>query len=155
METDTQDTTGTVLAERPVSVSQAGAGAGTGAVPGRSPPCIPQSRWRKVYELARKGQEVERPSSPGVTIHSLTLEERMCGGGRRIEPPTGFAGPVFKGDPCGTSVSDIGRALGCGAALMGLRGPWRRVQAGGALPLGMVPRRRTGDPASGGGRLPC
>ena len=77
--TDTQDTSGAVLEERPAAVT-----------PGELEAVLPRFRGpiqqvppmysaikiqgKKLYELARKGREVERPPRP-ITIHSLTVED--------------------------------------------------------------------------------
>ena len=77
--TDTQDPSGAVLEERPAAVT-----------PGELEAVLPRFRGpiqqvppmysaikiqgKKLYELARKGREVERPPSP-ITIHSLTVED--------------------------------------------------------------------------------
>lgn len=68
---------------------------------------------RPLYELARKGQEVERQPR-AVTIHSLEL--LSC-------PLPGFTLRVTcsKGTYIRVLAEDMGRALGCGAHLTGLR----------------------------------
>ena len=78
---------------------------------------------KKLYELARKGKEVDRPPRP-VTIHSLTLEEQ-----------TGHDTYLLrvrcsKGTYVRTLCHDIGQALGCGAAMCSLR---RTMAAGFTL----------------------
>ena len=87
---------------------------------------------KKLYELARKGQEVERQPR-AVTIHSLTLEEQTG--------PADYTLRVrcSKGTYVRTLCHDIGRALGCGGCMSGLR----RTMAAGfkledALPLEQV-----------------
>ena len=77
---------------------------------------------KKLYELARKGKEVERRARP-VTIHALELLE----GG---DPEAGeyrLRVLCSKGTYIRTLCHDLGQALGCGAALAGLR----RTQAAG------------------------
>ena len=68
---------------------------------------------KKLYELARKGKEVERPARP-VTIHSLTVEEQ--------EGVRDFLLRVrcSKGTYVRTLCHDIGQALGCGGCMSGL-----------------------------------
>ncbi len=70
---------------------------------------------KRLYDLARQGLEVERPSRT-VTIHSLTLlaydEEQR----RALLEVT-----CSKGSYVRTLFHDIGTALGCGAALFSLR----------------------------------
>ena len=87
---------------------------------------------KKLYELARKGREVERQPR-AVTIHSLTLEEQTG--------PADYTLRVrcSKGTYVRTLCHDIGRALGCGGCMSGLR----RTMAAGfkledALPLEQV-----------------
>ena len=89
--TNTQDTTGEVVAERPVSVTRAQLedvlARFTGEID-QVPPMYSAIKinGQKLYQLARKGQEIERPPRR-VTIHELALLEpedgdwrlRMCG----------------------------------------------------------------------------
>ena len=78
---------------------------------------------KKLYELARKGREVERPARK-VTIHALTLESR--------EGERDFTIRVrcSKGTYVRTLCHDIGQALGCGGCMSGLR---RTMAAGFTL----------------------
>ena len=78
---------------------------------------------KKLYELARKGKEVERPARP-VTIHSLTVEEQ--------EGARDFLLRVrcSKGTYVRTLCHDIGQALGCGGCMSSLR---RTMAAGFSL----------------------
>ena len=75
--TNTQDTSGETLEERPVSVARAQLEAVlrqfTGPIE-QIPPMYSAIKigGKKLYELARKGQEVERKPRP-VTIHELEL----------------------------------------------------------------------------------
>ena len=119
LETDTQDVTGTVLRRW------------DGPLPGRAdveaalpafrgeirqiPPMYSAIKvaGRKLYEIARKGGEVER-APRDITIHSLEL--------------TGGAGADWtlelccsKGTYVRTLCHDLGRALGCGGAMSALR----------------------------------
>ena len=78
---------------------------------------------KKLYELARKGREVERqPRS--ITIHSLTVEEQTG--------PADFVLRVrcSKGTYVRTLCHDIGQALGCGGCMSSLR---RTMAAGFTL----------------------
>ena len=134
VETNTQDTTGTVLAKRPVSVSQAELEQVLGQFRGeilQIPPMYSAIKvgGKKLYELARKGQEVERQPR-AVTIHSLTLEEQTG--------PADYTLRVrcSKGTYVRTLCHDIGAALGCGGCMSALR----RTEAAGfslaeAVPL--------------------
>lgn len=135
--TDTQDTSGTVLEEMSAAVT-----------PGELEAVLPRFRGpiqqippmysaikiqgKKLYELARKGREVERPPRP-ITIHSLTVEE--------VLGPDRFLLRVrcSKGTYVRTLCHDIGQALGCGGTMFSLR---RTITAGfsleQALPLEQV-----------------
>lgn len=117
--TDTQDTSGTVLEEMSAAVT-----------PGELEAVLPRFRGpiqqippmysaikiqgKKLYELARKGREVERPPRP-ITIHSLTVEE--------VLGPDRFLLRVrcSKGTYVRTLCHDIGQALGCGGCMSSLR----------------------------------
>ena len=76
-------------------------------------------RGKKLYEIARRGGDVERQPRP-VTIHRLTLMEQDETGdwGLQIE--------CSKGTYIRTLCADIGQALGCGGCMSALR----RVRAG-------------------------
>ncbi|MGN0985901.1 MAG: tRNA pseudouridine(55) synthase TruB [Candidatus Enterenecus sp.] len=117
--TDTQDTTGTVLEERPVSVTPEELETVLARFRGdilQVPPMYSALKveGKKLYELARKGREVERAPRP-VTIRALELGERLS--------DTDFALRVecSKGTYIRTLCHDIGQALGCGGAMAALR----------------------------------
>lgn len=78
---------------------------------------------QKLYDLARKGREVERAPRP-VTIHALELEDRLG--------PDEFLLQVrcSKGTYVRTLCHDIGAALGCGGCMSSLR---RTMAAGFTL----------------------
>ena len=78
---------------------------------------------QKLYDLARKGREVERTPRP-VTIHALELEDRLG--------PDEFLLRVrcSKGTYVRTLCHDIGAALGCGGCMSSLR---RTMAAGFTL----------------------
>ena len=94
---------------------------------------------QKLYDLARKGREVERqPRS--ITIHELEL--------------LGFSGNearlrvrCSKGTYIRTLCKDIGEALGCGGCMAALR----RVEAGEYTLEGSVPLRQLLDISEAGG----
>ena len=69
---------------------------------------------RKLYELARRGVEVERQPRP-VTIHQLELLDQVS--------PTDYTLRVLcsKGTYVRTLCHDMGQALGCGGTLFSLR----------------------------------
>lgn len=76
-------------------------------------------RGKKLYEIARRGGDVQREPRP-VTIHRLELTDRDEAGdwGLQIE--------CSKGTYIRTLCADIGAALGCGGCMSALR----RVRAG-------------------------
>ena len=123
MTTDTEDTSGTVLTEQEVNLSQ-----------GEFEAILPQFRGeilqvppmysalkingQKLVDLARKGKTVERQPRP-ITIHELELLE-FTGNTARLRVR------CSKGTYIRTLCKDIGEALGCGGCMEALR----RVQAG-------------------------
>ena len=125
--TNTQDTTGEVVAERPVSVTRAQLedvlARFTGEID-QVPPMYSAIKinGQKLYQLARKGQEIERPARR-VTIHELALLEPEDGDWRlRIR--------CSKGTYVRALCHDIGQALGCGGCMSALR---RTMAAGFTL----------------------
>lgn len=70
-------------------------------------------KGKRLYELARKGESVERPPR-SVVIHSLELT-------RRDEETLCLRVSCSKGTYIRSLARDIGEALGCGAHLAGLR----------------------------------
>ena len=126
--TNTQDTSGEVLEERPFRGSLQDREAVLDRFRGdiqQVPPMYSAIRinGKKLYELARKGREVERQPRP-VTIHSLTVEEQTG--------PAEFILRVrcSKGTYVRTLCHDIGLALGCGGCMSSLR---RTMAAGFSL----------------------
>ena len=126
MVTNTQDTTGEVLEERGASVTREELSAllprFTGDIQ-QLPPMwsAVKVNGKKLYELARKGKEVERRPRP-VTIRALEL----------LDGPEAGADFVLrvvcsKGTYVRTLCHDIGQALGCGGCMSALR----RVKAAG------------------------
>ncbi len=121
--TDTEDITGTVLAERPVDVTAQAVEQALKAFRGdilQVPPMYSALKvnGQKLYDLARKGREVERQPRP-ITIHELTLLG-MDGADVRLRVR------CSKGTYIRTLCKDIGETLGCGGAMAQLR----RIQAG-------------------------
>jgi len=121
--TNTQDTTGDVLEERPVNLSRADVERilprFTGPIQ-QVPPMYSAIKvnGKKLYELARKGREVERQPRP-VSIHALEL---LDGGEDYL-----LRVVCSKGAYVRTLCHDIGQALGCGGCMSSLR----RVKAAG------------------------
>ena len=126
--TNTQDTSGEVLEQTPVQVSLSQLEAVLPRFQGdllQVPPMFSAIKinGKKLYELARKGREIERPARP-VTIRSLTVEEQIG--------PDEFILRVrcSKGTYVRTLCHDIGTALGCGGCMSSLR---RTMAAGFTL----------------------
>ena len=126
--TNTQDTSGETLEEHPVSVTEEALERVLEQFRGeidQVPPMYSAIKinGKKLYELARKGREVERPARK-VTIYALTLESR--------EGEADFTIRVrcSKGTYVRTLCHDIGQALGCGGCMSSLR---RTMAAGFTL----------------------
>ena len=121
--TDTEDITGTVLSERDAFVTGEMLEAVLPRFRGeilQVPPMYSALKvnGQKLYDLARKGKEVERQPRP-ITIHEMTLLGMDAEGIRlRVR--------CSKGTYIRTLCKDIGEALGCGGCMAALR----RVQAG-------------------------
>lgn len=126
--TDTQDTSGTVLSEKPVTVTEDDVCAVlprfTGEI-AQLPPMYSAIKinGQKLYDIARRGGEVERKPR-NITIYELELVEKFN--------ETDYALRVVcsKGTYIRTLCHDIGAALGCGAAMAALR---RTMAAGFTL----------------------
>ena len=121
--TDTEDITGTVLTRQEVSLTKEQVEAVLPRFRGeilQIPPMYSALKvnGKKLYDLARKGVEVERQPRP-ITIHELTLLG-MDSEGIRLRVH------CSKGTYIRTLCKDIGEALGCGGCMASLR----RVQAG-------------------------
>lgn len=121
--TDTEDTTGTVLTRREVSVTPGQLAAVLERFRGeimQIPPMYSALKvnGQKLCDLARKGRQVERQPRP-VTIHELTLLSRE---GDTLH----LRVRCSKGTYIRTLCADIGEALGCGGCMQALR----RTQAG-------------------------
>ena len=121
--TDTEDITGTVLEEKPVSLSEAEFLAVLPQFRGeilQIPPMYSALKvgGQKLCDLARKGKEVERQPRP-ITIFQLECLE-FAGNTARLRVR------CSKGTYIRTLCKDIGAALGCGGCMEALR----RVTAG-------------------------
>ncbi len=120
VETDTQDLTGAVLAQAPVPPDararlEALLPRFTGEID-QVPPMYSAVKvgGRKLYELARKGMEVERRPRR-VTIHTLEILDQSGPGAFTLRVV------CSKGTYVRTLCHDLGRALGCGGAMAVLR----------------------------------
>lgn len=144
MVTDTQDTTGTVLAQAPVTVTREEVAAALSAFLGAQqqlPPMYSAVKigGQKLYELARKGREVARKPRD-IVLHQLEL---LDGAGEHYT----FRVRCSKGTYVRTLCHDLGQKLGCGGCMESLR----RTAAGcytldQAVPLAEVVAHP--DPAS-------
>ena len=121
--TDTQDTSGNILETHPVAVTREEVQTALRQFLGpieQIPPMYSAIKinGQKLYELARRGQEVERkPRS--ITIHELELLEGA-------DADYLLRVRCSKGTYVRTLCHDLGRALGCGGCMSSLR----RTRAG-------------------------
>lgn len=121
--TDTEDITGTVLTEQDAFVTGEMLESVLSQFRGeimQVPPMYSALKinGQKLYDLARKGKEVERQPRP-ITIHELTLLGMEADGIHlRVR--------CSKGTYIRTLCKDIGEALGCGGCMAALQ----RVKAG-------------------------
>ena len=117
--TDTQDTSGTVLEQNAVTVTETDVRAVlprfTGEI-AQLPPMYSAIKvnGQKLYDIARRGGEVERKPR-NITIYELELVEK------RNETDYALRVVCSKGTYIRTLCHDIGAALGCGAAMAALR----------------------------------
>ena len=142
--TDTQDTTGTVLAQAPVTVTREEVAAALSMFLGAQqqlPPMYSAVKigGQKLYELARKGREVARKPRD-IVLHQLEL---LDGAGEHYT----FRVRCSKGTYVRTLCHDLGQKPGCGGCME----PLRRTAAGcytldQAVPLAEVVAHP--DPAS-------
>ena len=126
--TNTQDVTGETLETHPVAASRADVEAALIRFLGdieQIPPMYSAIKvgGQKLYDLARKGQEVARKPRP-VTIYELELLEQQS------ETDYLIRCVCSKGTYIRTLCHDIGQLLGCGATLYSLR---RTMAAGFTL----------------------
>ena len=124
VKTDTQDLTGEIVAQRPVSVTREQVQAaleGFLGVQEQLPPMYSAVKigGKKLYELARQGKTVERKPRQ---IELLELE-LLSGENADWQ----FRVRCSKGTYVRTLCHDIGQALGCGGCMSSLR----RTKAGG------------------------
>ena len=124
--TNTQDITGEIVEERPADVSREQLWAVLEGFTGdieQVPPMYSAIKigGKKLYELARKGKEVERRPRP-VTIRALGV---LDGPERGADFTLRVA--CSKGTYVRTLCHDIGQALGCGGCMSSLQ----RVKAAG------------------------
>lgn len=116
--TSTGDSEGEVLRERPVAVDAAALAAALAAHTGdiqQVPPMHSALKHdgKRLYELARRGETVERPSRP---VHIGRLE-LLSVAGDQFEVELDCS----KGTYVRSLIEDIGELLGCGAHMTALR----------------------------------
>ena len=121
--TDTEDTTGTILEEKPIDITKGQFLSALEQFRGeidQIPPMYSALKvnGQKLYDLARQGKEVERKSRK-ITIFRLECLEFTGETARLLVH-------CSKGTYIRTLCKDIGNALGCGGCMAALR----RVQAG-------------------------
>ena len=123
--TDTQDCSGTILEEHPVTVSEAAVREAVQSFVGaydQVPPMYSALKvnGKKLYQLARKGKSVERKPRP-ISIFGLDI--------LRQDAPDHYTIQVTcsKGTYIRTLCHDIGQKLGCGGVMDALR----RTEAAG------------------------
>ncbi len=121
--TDTQDITGNILEQKQVSVSKTELATALDRFRGEQqqiPPMYSAIRvgGKRLYEIARKGGEVQRAPRP-ITIHELRLLGKD-GEDWLLDVS------CSKGTYIRTLCHDIGQSLGCGACMSALR----RTEAG-------------------------
>lgn len=123
--TNTQDTTGETLEQHPVSVTAEELERVLAQFRGeieQIPPMYSAVKigGKKLYELARKGKEVERKPRP-VKIFALERLDEAPFGWQPSEQDYYLRVRCSKGTYIRTLCHDIGVALGCGAAMSALR----------------------------------
>ena len=144
--TDTEDITGKTLTETEVSLTEEDLQKVLPRFRGeilQVPPMYSAIKvnGQKLYDLARKGREVERQPRP-ITIHELQLLD-FSGNEARLRVR------CSKGTYIRTLCKDIGEALGCGGCMAALR----RVQAGEYTLEGSIPLRQLLDISEAGGEV--
>ncbi len=139
-ETDTQDTTGAVLEEHPVEVTEEEVREAVMGFLGhydQVPPMYSALKvgGKKLYELARAGKEVERQARQ-VEILDIQVEEIRL-------PRVAMTVSCSKGTYIRTLCYDIGRKLGCGGCMESLlRTRVDRFDLAGSLKLSEIERLR-------------
>ncbi len=139
-ETDTQDTTGEILKEYPVEVTEEEVREAVMSFLGhyeQIPPMYSALKvgGKKLYELARAGKEVERQARP-VEILEIQVEEIHL-------PRVTMTVSCSKGTYIRTLCYDIGRKLGCGGCMESLlRTRVDRFELADSLKLSEIERLR-------------
>ena len=115
--TDTQDMTGTILSEKPVTVTEKEVRETVASFVGEQmqvPPMYSALKvgGKKLYELAREGKTIERKPRPVVFYEIRILDMDL--------PLVRISVTCSKGTYIRTLCHDIGEKLGCGAAMESL-----------------------------------
>ena len=121
--TDTQDTSGRVLEQHPVSVTREELEAALKTFRGEQEQVPPmysaiKHKGRPLYEIARKGGQVERKARK-IKVYNISLAGEV-GGDYLLDIS------CSKGTYVRSLCHDLGQALGCGGCMSGLR----RLEAG-------------------------
>lgn len=116
--TDTEDTTGTILSEHPVDISEEELRAAAQSFVGsydQIPPMYSAKKvnGQKLYDLARQGKVIERKPNR-ITIHDIMVDSIDL-------PYVRMTVTCSKGTYIRTLIKDIGEKLGCGAAMSALK----------------------------------
>ena len=149
--TDTQDISGTVLLERPVSAGRDEVTAAIMSFVGgylQVPPMYSAVKigGKKLYEIARAGKEIDRPARP-VTIYEVTDISVSL-------PLVSMTVTCSKGTYIRTLCHDIGEKLGCGACMTKLqRSAVGSFKISGAKALAEVESAMQQQPEDIGGLL--
>lgn len=117
VETDTQDTSGRILAQKPVHATEKGVRQVIAGFVGdymQIPPMYSAVKvnGKKLYELAREGREIERQPRP-VHFDAIEVLEMKL-------PVVKIRVVCSKGTYIRTLCHDIGQKLGCGGAMQSL-----------------------------------
>ena len=112
--TDTQDMTGAVLSEKPVTVTEEEVREAVGSFVGEQQQVPPmysalKVNGKKLYELAREGKTIERKPRPVVFYEIRILDMEL--------PLVRISVTCSKGTYIRTLCNDIGEKLGCGGAM--------------------------------------
>ncbi len=116
--TDTEDTSGEILTEQPVNVSEEEIHEAVQHFIGsydQIPPMYSAKKvnGQKLYDLARQGKVIERKPNR-ITIHSITVDSIDL-------PYVRMTVTCSRGTYIRTLLKDIGERLGCGAAMSALK----------------------------------
>lgn len=138
--TTTQDASGDVIEERPVTFSkeelEQAAARFVGEIE-QTPPMVSAVKvaGQRLHKLARMGKEVERKPR-ALTVYELRVEDVEFGEGAQATLHIRCSAGTY----VRTLINDIGEALGCGAHMKSLV----RTEAGGFLLEDAVPLDRAG-----------